>query len=99
LVKLDIDVDSERPTIAILRWKVHRAGYRVVWMSETRSASRGGWHVTLKLSPPPKSAEEVVALQAILGSDLRREACNLKRARLLPVADPFWRDRWNVFYK
>lgn len=60
--------------------------------------TRRGWHISLyvrrRLSPL-----EIVALQAILGSDWKRELFNLARARGLAAAPSFWRkDRWNVFY-
>lgn len=97
VVKLDID-GHRRPSMSDLARKLGRAGYRVEWMSECRSPRGRGWHLQLRLRPRPTTAEEVVALQAILGSDLLREACNLHRARMLPKVTPFWRRRWNVLY-
>lgn len=43
----------------------------------------------------------IVAAQAILGSDARREAFNLLRAMhvSLGTVPPFWRSRWNVLYE
>jgi hypothetical protein len=45
---------------------------------------------------------EMVALQAILGSDRYREACNVQRVRTIRTMTPdmraFWEPRWNVFY-
>jgi hypothetical protein len=56
-----------------------------------------GWHlridVTVRLSPPG-----IVAAQSILGSDWKREAYNLMRARRLPRTDLYWRSRWNTLY-
>jgi hypothetical protein len=41
--------------------------------------SRRGWHVLIKLNEKLRPAA-MVALQAVLGSDSRREALNLMRA-------------------
>jgi hypothetical protein len=41
---------------------------------------------------------EIVMLQALCGSDLRRETFNLVRALRLPDAPAFWHTRWNVLY-
>lgn len=60
-----------------------------------------GVHVILDAEwEDKKSIEpaETVALQAILGSDFKREAFNLLRAHNLGDAPTFWRDRWNVLY-
>jgi len=44
---------------------------------------------------------ETVALQLLCGSDPHREAYNLNRARQVDAGtvSPYWRARWNVFYK
>lgn len=56
-----------------------------------------GRHVVLTLLRefPPLA---VVAMQAILGSDGRRETFNLLRALRLSEAPAFWHERWNVLY-
>jgi len=65
-----------------------------------RYRTRRGWHVEIQarimLEP-----EVMVALQAILGSDYRREAFNLFRVMALPVAPVFWRrlGHWNVLHR
>ena len=43
---------------------------------------------------------ETVAVQALLGSDSRREALNLMRAMSVSRRDPgaFWRRRWNLLF-
>jgi hypothetical protein len=56
-----------------------------------------GWHVRVALDTR-MSAPIIVAAQTILGSDWKREAYNLMRARRLPRVDAFWRNRWNVLY-
>lgn len=97
VVKLDFD-GRELPSLEPILLKLRRAGYSVRWLSQRVSPSGNGWHVCLKLKPCPRTATEVVALQAILGSDPYREACNLHRARMIASVSPYWRDRWNVLY-
>jgi hypothetical protein len=97
VVKLDID-STELPSLEPMMLKLRRAGYQVRWLSQRRSPSGSGWHLCLKLKPCPRTAIEVVAVQAILGSDAYREACNLHRAKMIAKVSPYWRDRWNVLY-
>jgi len=99
LLKLDIDKGCERPTLLMLCRRLRRAGYAIKWLSECISPSGKGWHIILDVKPSPVTPQEVVALQAVLGSDPAREACNLARANLLPRMSAYARDRWNVFYK
>lgn len=71
-------------------------GYR---FSMKRHRTRRGWHVeifsTLSLDP-----SQMVALQAILNSDYRREAFNLFRVYQMPLAPQFWHQlpNWNVLH-
>lgn len=61
-----------------------------------RETARGVHHEIMldaELSPLA-----IVALQAILGSDPRRETFNLLRALVLGDAPAFWQSRWNVLY-
>lgn len=66
-----------------------------------RSPSGKGWHVAIlyfcRRRPSPIF---IVAAQAILGSDARRETFNLFRARLLRKAPRAWQymGRWNTLY-
>lgn len=99
LVKLDVDAGTDRIGIEVIVRRLRRAGYRVRWMMERRSPSGEGWHTVLKLRPVPRTPQEVVALQAILGSDPFREACNLRRANRWEEVPPFMRERWNVLYR
>lgn len=59
--------------------------------------TRHGFHVVVTV-PRRVAPLSVVALQAILGSDHKREAYNLVRARNLRNVDGFWRCRFNVLY-
>lgn len=77
-----------------LQW----AGYHVTRWHRRPSPSGTGTHIKLWVVPEPSSAMEVVALQAILGSDPYREASNLGRVRVLDELPEYWRTRWNVLY-
>lgn len=61
--------------------------------------TKKGWHIVVevyqKLTPP-----EIIALQAILGSDRKREALNLGRwfGMKSKTVPEFWRDRWNLLF-
>lgn len=100
VLKLDVDEYIRPLSMGALCRRLRRAGYSPQWMMQRRSTSGRGWHIILAVHPQPLIAEEVTALQAVLGSDLQREACNLRRARLLrnPKVSPYWRERWNVLY-
>lgn len=98
-VKLDIDSSRKRPTVDAVIRKLDRAGYRLVCMWERRSPGGKGWHIGLTVEPRPRSAVEVVALQAILGSDPWREAVTLQRARCYHKTPPFARGWFNVLYE
>lgn len=98
LLKLDIDSGERMPNNRTIDHRLARAGFRRKRISRKRSPGGLGWHVTLEVDPSPASPLIVVALQAILGSDPQREACNLVRAIQYDNVTPFWRDRWNVLY-
>jgi hypothetical protein len=56
-----------------------------------------GWHVALAVSQTLSPAQ-IVAIQAIAGSDWKREAFTLMRTRRLHRAGPYWSSRWNTLY-
>lgn len=101
ILRLDIDAGRSPVTIGRLGWLLGRAGFVPVWLSQTRSPSGTGWHVELQVSPEPRTRAEVVALQAILGSDRAREACNLHRAYMVESGKVtgYFAERWNVLYE
>lgn len=101
ILRLDVDAGRTPCTIGRLAWLLSRAGFTPVWLSQVRSPGGKGWHVELKIAPAPRSLAEVVALQAILGSDQAREACNLQRVRTVEAGklSPYWAERWNVLYE
>ncbi len=102
----DPDVDR---CMSILAARLNRAGYEIVAYEWTNSTN--GWHLKVELDPHPAPIESV-ALQAICGSDPKRESCNVQRAREVErwareldgtdigrEAVEFWRTRWNVLYQ
>ncbi len=99
-LKLDFDTEEE-PSLSLIFLKLRRAGYAVRELVQRRSPSKRGWHVLVNVEPQPRTAMEVVALQAICGSDPWREAMQVQRAhamakRSLPA---HMRDAWNVLYQ
>lgn len=104
-VKLDIDNEGGQPlergdrlSLDRIQLLLRRAGYRVVEHEVRRSPSGTGWHVVLTVRPRPKTPCEVVALQAICGSDPYREAMQMSRARWFGIMPRWTRDSWNVLY-
>jgi hypothetical protein len=79
--------------LAVLR----TIGLRPMWLRTDRT--RRGWHVIIRLTRSLRPAE-TVAVQALLGSDSRRESLNLMRAISVQRRDPgpFWRRRWNLLF-
>lgn len=67
------------------------------WIEMRRT--RKGWHVVIRLHRPLQPAEQV-AVQAVLGSDRRREGLNLMRVLCMRRvgASEFWQARWNVLF-
>lgn len=99
LVKCDYDDMRRPPPLGPSLQLLRRAGFKPVWCSWRRSPGGHGWHVVWCVRPRPQTPAEVTALQAILGSDAKREASNLWRARNWSRMSPFWRERWNVLYR
>jgi hypothetical protein len=75
--------------------KVHR--FAIVGASVERSGSGKGWHVVV-IVRERVAIMRVVALQAILGSDWKRELFNSRRAAAWRRVPGFWRKRANVLY-
>jgi len=95
ILKVDWD-DKTCPSISRMGRLLRRAGYRLVACGVRRSPSGTGWHLWLVTTPKPKSLVEVVALQAIVGSDPWREAMTLYRAKR--AVTPLMRKMVNVLY-
>jgi hypothetical protein len=95
LLYLDIDgklpshlVESITQTLRFWRWPI--VAVRV-------DRTKRGWHVVVGVEKR-LNAVSIVAAQAILGSDPKREMFNLTRARRLRFVAPQWRKQWNVLY-
>jgi hypothetical protein len=95
LLYIDIDGRLPRTLIERISWTCAVLRWRIVAVRIDRT--RHGYHVVVgirqRLTPPV-----IVAAQAILWSDWRRETFNLMRVSALHSAPKFWRDRWNVLY-
>jgi len=97
IIKLDYD-KGQQPSLARIELMLSRI--ERVWTSlELRRSPGGhGWHVLLTIEPSPRSPMEVVALQAILGSDPWRELMQVERALSYRKAPAWMRRHWNVLY-
>lgn len=90
--------DYDRPSPPSL-WEINRIFHildirpRAIRYDRTRH----GWHVIIEL-PRALDKAATVALQAILGSDPRRETLNLMRA-LNTRWDDFNECRWNILFR
>lgn len=98
ILKLDFDTAKE-PDLGVLVQRLARAGYIPIDTVLRRSPSGKGWHVLMEVEPRPRTAMEVVALQAVLGSDPWREAMQIARANAFNRCPAFMRDAWNVLYQ
>lgn len=96
ILLLDFDFIMPLPNLIKILAVLRVIGFKAVWISYTRS--KHGWHLEVRVNARMIPAEQVAA-QAVLGSDIRREAMNLRRAislRLNP--SHFWSKRWNILY-
>lgn len=87
------DFDDPRPPTLARLWRVlGRIGVRPIYIAYDRSHS-GCWHVRVRLNIALTSGE-IVAAQALLGSDPQRERYNLMRV----IAGARIRD-WNLLFQ
>lgn len=113
ILKIDLDSLRERKVFRqrwpkVKRW-LAKAGVQFGYLKCRRSPSGRGWHYTARMVINeelwdtarwvPSGSEALVecAVQAILGSDWRREALYLMRI-LAPGAPDFWRRRSNILF-
>lgn len=99
LTELRVDYDGRLPADWFLRAQVltrHHA-WPVVFTMLRRT--RHGWHLLIAVDAELDPVT-VVAAQAILGSDWKREVFVLYRAARLGSYAPHWRlaKRWNALY-
>jgi len=91
-----IDWDHRRtPPMRPVWTGLRICGLRPRWIQHRRT--QHGWHVIISLTRRLPAAE-TVALQAILGSDRRRENLNLMRVLALPKHSRFFQQRWNLLF-
>lgn len=93
LVKVDIDGPLENTervwwVLRMLRCSVRYVSYR---------RTRRGWHVEVEVARR-LHPWRVIAIQAILGSDYRRETFNLRRTARWSELPAVARDHWNVLF-
>lgn len=97
---LYLDVDrATSPKLPPLFAVARIIGVRPLWIEYRRS--RRGWHVVICMRDRYSPAE-LVAMQALFGSDGRREALNLMRAiaiRRAGITSRFWGARFNILYR
>jgi hypothetical protein len=99
MVRLKVDYDTSRlpaRLAARIGHCVSAAGLRVEWWSLYRTAR--GWHLQVECRGRAQPFA-IVALQAMLGSDWKREAFNIGRVRGLRYADPATRNGWNILFR
>ena len=93
---IDID-DSSPPDILRMRGLLSLCGIRPIELRYRRSSSMEGWHVIVEL-PFILPDMEILCLQAILGSDSKREAFNYLRFSDENMPET-WRKWSNVLFK
>jgi hypothetical protein len=92
---LDYDGPLPQDLIYRIRYLAQTLHWRI---GEVRvDKTRRGYHVVVDVKKRLPFAI-VVAAQALLGSDVRREIYNLRRAVVWDLLPAFWRARCNVLY-
>jgi len=92
------DYDGKIPARLIrrIRWVLYVAvACRAEWVRIDRT--RRGYHVCIRVNRN-LSMLRVILVQALLGSDWRRETFNARRASRMRYVGPFWRERVNTLY-
>lgn len=93
-----VDLDGfNKHSVLIARRRLIAAGYRVT--SVGVKPSRRHVHLIVRVLPRPRTLIERILLQALCGSDLEREANNLRRARTLRRMPGWARQTANVLYE
>jgi hypothetical protein len=92
-----VDLDSGDLSRAIATDILAGAGYQLLSFKWYRS--RRHRHAVLTVAPKPRSLMERIALQLLCGSDPKREANNIRRARLLKRMPGWARQTANVLYE
>lgn len=97
MTRLMCDYDGALPRDLAKRIVVVVASHRLGIDCIAYRKTRRGWHVTIDVRQR-LAFWRVVLLQALLGSDWKRETFNSRRAVAWRRVPQFWRDRANVLY-
>lgn len=96
LLKLDYDGRQFPPNwMERLGFVARENRLAILWVRIDRT--KRGWHLTAQLSKRVAPLR-LVLLQALCGSDYRRETFNGVRAGRLNGVNPFWRERFNQLF-
>lgn len=100
-MRIRCDYDGMIPSDFAFRLKMvsDTLGLRYKWARIDRT--RHGYHMEVEFRSRTKiSPVDLVLVQALLGSDWKRECFNARRARSLSRQPAMWRraPRWNVLY-
>jgi hypothetical protein len=98
-LKLDIDskdVGHLKANRQAIEWVMETLGFTLLGVRTYKT--RRGCHRLVRIAES-LSPLEIVAVQCLCGSDLRRETFNMARVLMLPSAPAFWHNRWNVLYR
>lgn len=94
---LKLDFDGRIPAALMQRMQFVCRAHRLPVMLIETHRTRHGYHVVLHI-PRRISFMRVILLQALLGSDWKRETFNSRRAVAWRNVPAFWRTRANVLY-
>jgi hypothetical protein len=94
-IKVDLDGALPRDMDDKINWAMQTLRWPIVWYSYYRT--QNGWHLEIETSKRVH-VWRIVALQAILGSDYRRELFNLRRTGNWRRLSAFARERANVLF-
>lgn len=97
LTELKLDFDGRFPRDYARRLAFVTRVHRLRVVVERIDKTRHGWHVVLVVAGAV-AFWRVVMLQALLGSDWKRETFNSRRAIAWRNVPAFWRNRANVLY-
>lgn len=95
LIKCDFDGAMPRDLAWRIRFALGAHGLRPLWRCDRRTIH--GWHVVIAVAGRV-ALWRVILLQAVLGSDWKREVYNSARVAHWRRVPPMWRSRINVLY-
>lgn len=97
ILKLDCDNPDVEPACIRVQQVLRLAGLASRVTMTRLDRTRRGWHIRVYLTGT-MAPMAIVALQAIAGSDWRRETHNWRRVRQWRHLSPESRERFNVLY-